>query len=102
MTGKAFLRKAIRKLPLAAAAAGATLILHGCGEAEADPKADPAEVQRYLAQIEADERLIAGEAKRKEGHEKRLRQMVEGAATRAPSDASINRIETVVAGNLAS
>ncbi|MBA3676727.1 MAG: hypothetical protein H0W74_04910 [Sphingosinicella sp.] len=99
MTRKAFFRKAIRKLPLVVAMSGAALALYSCGEAEAEPKADPAQVQLYLEQIDADERLISGEAKRKEGHEKRIRQLVEGAATRAPSDASINKIETVVAGN---
>jgi uncharacterized protein (DUF849 family) len=97
MTRKAFLRKTLRKLPLAMAAAGAAFALHSCGKAEAEPKADPAVVQQYLEQIEADERMIAGEAKRKEGHEKRIKQLVEGAATRTPSDASLNKIETVLA-----
>jgi hypothetical protein len=95
---KRLFRKAIRKLPLAGVVAGAALMLYSCGQAEADPQADPAEVQRYLDQIEADQRLISGEAKPKAGHEKRIKNLVEGAVTRAPSDAALNRLEAAVAG----
>lgn len=79
--------------------AGAVL-LHSCGDAEPEPQADPAEVQRFLAQIEAEHQSAEGEADRKKGYEKRLRNLVEGAAIRSPSEASINKIETVVAGSL--
>jgi hypothetical protein len=97
MTRKAFLRKTRRRLPLAVAAAGAALMLHSCGKAEAEQKADPVAVQRYLDQIEADEQMILGE-KKKAGPEKRIKSLVEGAATRAPSEATLNKLETVVSG----
>ena len=87
-------------MPLLLVAGTTGLALHACGRAEAEPQADPAQVQAYLAQIEAEERLITGEAKRKQAHERTIRNFVEGAATRAPSDAAINRLETVVAANL--
>jgi len=95
---KRHIRKAIRKLPLAGAVAGLALMLHSCGEAEAEPQPDPAEVQRFLAEIEADEQLISGEAKRKPGHEKRILNIVQGATVRTPSDASINRLGSTLAG----
>lgn len=81
------------------AAAGAALMLHSCGKAEAEQKADPVVVQHYLEQLQADEQMISGE-KPKAGHKKRIKSLVEGAATRAPSDATLNKLETVVAGNL--
>jgi hypothetical protein len=91
------LPKAIRRLPLAGAAAAAVFLLHSCGRAEAGPQPDPAEVQRFLARMDA-EQFAAGEAQRKKGHEKRIKNLVEGAMTRAPSDSVINKLETVVVG----
>lgn len=90
----------MRKWPVALVAGTTALTLHACGTAEAEPRADPAKVQAYLEQVEAEERLIAGEAERKEAHERTIRNMVEGAAVRAPSEAAINRLETVVIGTL--
>lgn len=100
MMKKRRLSKAIRRLPLAGAIAGLGFLLHSCTEAEAEPQPDPKAVQRFLAQMEADEQLISGEARKKKGYEKRIRSLVESAAVRAPSDASLNRLETAVAGAL--
>lgn len=72
------------------------MTLHACSRAEAEPQADPAQVEAYLSQIEAEEALISGEAKPKRAQERTIRNLVEGAVTRAPSDAAINRLETVV------
>lgn len=93
--------KAVRRLPAFGALAAGAILVHGCTRAEAEPQPDPAEVQRFLAEVEAEHQRLKGEADAKKGHEKRLRNLLEGAATRAPSDASINKIERVVVGNLA-
>lgn len=89
----------IRAVPLFAAACSAVFALDAFGRAEAEPQPDPREVQAYLAKIDSD----AAAAERARDHrkasaEKRIRNFVEGAATRAPSDALLNRIETAVAG----
>jgi hypothetical protein len=92
--------RALRRLPLMIAAGGAALTLHACTRAEAEPQADPAQVQAYLAQMEAEERLITGEAKPKQTQQRAIHNLVEGAAVRAPSEAAINRLEKVVATKL--
>lgn len=95
-----FSRYAKTRLKLAGALVGAGLMLHSCGEAEAEPKADPREVQLFLSQMENGERASVAEEEAQDGDGKRLRNIVQDAATRAPSDAMVNRIETVVAGRL--
>lgn len=94
------LSRTMRKLPLPILAGATALALHACGRAEAEPKADPAQVKAYLEQVEAEERLITGEAKPKQASERTIRNLVEGAAVRAPSEAAINRLETVVVAKL--
>ena len=99
MRKKLRLSRSLRHLPLVIAAGAGALVLHACGKAEAEPKADPAEVQAYLKQLEAEERLIVGDPKPKKPS-KTIVNLVQGAAVRAPSEASLNRIETAVAANL--
>lgn len=99
MRKRAHLSRTLRQLPLVVVAGASALALHACGRAEAEPQADPAQVQAYLDQLQAEERLITGEAKpNKQG--RTIVNMVQGAAVRAPSEASINRIETAVAARL--
>ena len=100
MRKKPRLYKAMRKLPLILAAGAGAITLHACSRAEAEPTPDPAQVQAYLSQIEAEEALISGEAKPKQAQERTIRNLVEGAVVRAPSDAAINRLETVVVRKL--
>jgi hypothetical protein len=100
MRKKLRLSRVLRRLPLVIAAGTTALALHACGRAEAEPQADPVQVQAYLDQIEAEERLISGEARAKKPAEKTIINMVQGAAVRAPSEASINGIESAVAGRL--
>jgi hypothetical protein len=97
MTKKLRFSRMLRRLPLAIAAGATALALHACGRAEAEPQADPAQVQAYLDQVEAEERLISGDSKPKRPQAKAIRNLVEGAAVRAPSEAAINRIESAVA-----
>ena len=81
--------------------AGTTaLTLHACTRAEAEPQADPVQVQAYLEQLEAEERLISGEAKPKQAQDRTVRNLFESATVRAPSEAAINKLETVVAAKL--
>ena len=87
----------LRRLPLVVAAGTTAIALHACGRAEAEPQADPVQVQAYLDQVEAEERLISGEGQPKRAKVKAIRNLVEGAAVRAPSEAAINRIESSVA-----
>lgn len=100
MRKKLRISRTLRGLPLVAAAATAAFALHAGGRAEAEPQADPVAVQAYLDQIDAEQRLISGEAQATNPADKTIRNLVEGAAVRAPSDASINRLETAVAGRL--
>lgn len=95
-------RYAKKRLTIAGTLLGVGLMLHSCGEEEPVPEADPAAVQRFLAQLEASETVagVDAEEKEKDGSEKRIINLVEDAAERAPSEATINRIETVVAGRL--
>lgn len=93
------LSKAIRGLPLALAATAAVFAVSTGGKAEAEPQADPQAVQLYLAQLEASQAALdPGAEEKRPGADKNLHKFVEGAATRAPSDAFINRIENVVVG----
>lgn len=98
-----FSRYAKKRLKIAGALIGAGLMLHSCGDTRAEPRADPEEVRSFLTQMEASHRassIDGEEGEARDGSGKRLRNFVEGAATRAPSDATVNRIETVVAGRL--
>lgn len=74
--------------------------MQSCGDSRPEPRPDPAEVQRFLTQLDARYQTLDGEAERKAGHEKRIRNLIEGAATRAPSEAAINKIETAVVSGL--
>ncbi len=94
------LSRTLRRLPLVAAAATTAFALHACGRAEAEPQADPVQVQAYLDKVEAEQQLLAGEARATNPKDRTIRNLVEGAATRAPSEAAINRLETVVVGKL--
>ncbi len=100
MRKKRPLSRTLRRLPLVAAAATTVFALHACGRAEAEPQADPVAVQAYLDQVEAEQRLVAGEARATNPADKTIRNLVESATVRAPSEASINRLETAVAGRL--
>ncbi len=100
MRKKLRLSRTLRRLPLVAAAATTALALHACGRAEAEPQADPVQVQAFLDQVEAEQRLIAGEARARSPADKTIRNLVEGATVRAPSEAAINRLETAVVGKL--
>lgn len=100
MRRKVFLRKAIKRVWLAGTAVGAAFALHACTDVEAQPRPDPAEVQRFLDQLEATGGFASGEAQRKDGSARSIRRLVEGAAVRAPSTPTINRLETVVASRL--
>jgi hypothetical protein len=97
MRSKVRLSRLLRKLPLLMAAGTTALALHACGRAEAEPQADPVQVQAYLDQVDREERLISGEKKSERPQGKAIRNLVEGAAVRAPSEAAINRIESAVA-----
>ena len=77
------------------------LLIQSCGDSPPEPRPDPAEVQKFLTELDERYQQLDGEAERKAGHEKRLRNLVEGAATRSPSEASINKIETAVVSGLA-
>ena len=90
----------LRQLPLAVAAGAAAIALHACGRAEAEPQADPVQVQAYLDRVQAEQELASGEARAQKPAEKTIINMVQGAAVRAPSEASINRLETAVAARL--
>lgn len=82
---------------------GAGVMLHSCGEAEAEPQADPTEVQRFLSNLESahlDSPVAEDDDQTRDGGERSIRNFVEGAATRAPSNSTINRLETVVVGRL--
>lgn len=94
------LSKAIRQLPLAGLVLAATLLVQSCGNSAPETEPDPKEVQRFLTQLDERYQQLQGEAERKAGHEKRLRNLIEGAATRAPSEAAINKIETAVVSGL--
>ena len=100
MRKKLRLSRMLRRLPLLLAAGTTALALHACGRAEAEPQPDPAQVQAYLDQVEAEERLVASGAKQGQVKAKTIRNLVESAAIRAPSDPAINRLEKAVAGNL--
>jgi hypothetical protein len=95
---KLHLSRVMRRLPLIIVAGGTALSLHACTRAEAEPQADPAHVRAYLEQLEAEDRLITGEARPKQARDRTIRNLVEGATVRAPSEASINRLETAVIG----
>lgn len=99
MRKKPRLSSLLRRLPLALAAGGAALALHACGRAEAEPRADPAQVQAYLDRLDEESQLAAGEAAPKKPS-RTIVNLVQGAAVRAPSEASLNRIETAVAARL--
>ncbi|HEX8215685.1 MAG TPA: hypothetical protein VF582_09490 [Allosphingosinicella sp.] len=96
MKKKLRLSRTLRQVPLVIAAGATAFALHACGRAEAEPQADPVQVQAYLDQVEAEERLISGEDKLKRAQGKAIRNLVEGAAVRAPSEAAINRLESAV------
>ena len=97
MRKKLRIRKVLGRFALIGAAVGVGAIANASGQAEADPKPDPAEVTLFLDRLE---RGPAEEAERRKGYEKRLLNVVEDAANRAPSDAMINRIEKSVIGKL--
>ena len=91
------IRKALGRLSLIGAAVGVAALAHGNGQAEPEPRPSPEQVQRFLDRLEA--RQIE-EADREKGYEKRLLNVVEGAATRSPPVAMINRIEKSVVSRL--
>lgn len=94
-------RYAKTRLKLAGILLGGALALHSCGDTEPVPTADPAEVERFLATMEASQpAFAAGDQDERDGDGKQLRNFVEGAAVRAPSVATVDRIETVVARRL--
>lgn len=92
------LTKFLYKIPLVAAAFGCTALLYGGNTAEAEPRPDPVQVQRFLASLEAEQPLET--RKPKGGEVKRIQQLVETGAVRAPSVPVINKLETVVARRL--
>lgn len=100
MKRKRHLVRNLTRLPVILAAAGSAVMLHACGRAEAEPKPDPAEVQLFLAELEQREAAAGAEAGRKAGEAKRIRNIVEGAAKRAPSESMVNRLETMVSKRL--
>ncbi len=79
----------------------ATFALAG-GEEPA--QADPVEVQRFLTQLEAEQLAMTMPARdkasgeRSGGTTKRIKNIVESAAKRAPSTGMLNKIETAVVG----
>jgi hypothetical protein len=101
MSKRRRLPKALRRLPIVTAIAGSAALFYTVNTAEAEVPPDPAAVQRFLQTLEAREAApIAKDDARKTGSGKRLRQMVESAAVRAPSTPVINKLETVVSRRL--
>ena len=89
MTKKRRLSRTLRRLPLAIVAGTTAIALHACGRAEAEPQADPVQVQAYLDRVEAEQLLISGEARATKPADKTIRNLVESAAVRAPSDSCL-------------
>lgn len=100
MKRKSRLVRSLIRLPVLAAVAGSAILLHGGSRAEAEPKPDPAAVQNFLAELDRREAAAGAEADRKAGESRRIRNIVEGAAKRAPSEPMVNRIEKMVSARL--
>lgn len=78
-----------------------SLIAFGEEPAQASP--DPVVVQRYLAQLEAEQLSQSPSEKtqqKKGGRGESIRKVVEGAAVRAPTGSVINGIEAALAEKL--
>ena len=97
MRKKFRIRSLLSRGILIGAAAGVGALASANGRTEPEPQPDPAEVRLFLDRLEAQH---VQEAERKKGHEKRLLNLVEDAATRTLSDSTINRVEKSVAARL--
>lgn len=96
MKKKRRLYKAIRKAPFMLALGAAGFAFHSAQRVEAEPQPDPQEVVAYLDQLEQTNAAARAKDHRDAAAKKRIRNIVESAAVRAPSDAMLNRIENTV------
>lgn len=100
MKRKGRLARSLTRIPILLGVAGSAILLHGGSRAEAEPQPNPAVVQNFLAELERREAAAGGEADRKAGETRRIRNIVEGAAKRAPSEPMVNRIEKMMSARL--
>ena len=99
MKRRRVIRKARKPVAFGILLSASALMLHTRGGAEAAPQPDPAEVQRFLIQLE-EEQAVQQTAAANSNRGKRLHNLVESAATRAPSAAMISQLEDVVSEKL--
>lgn len=91
----------------ALAATGALMVMFAAGGGETETHADPAEVERFLAELEARQGhadapdATAHKSARDSRADERVRDIVETTAKRAPSPAMLNRLEDVAVSRLA-
>lgn len=89
----------------------ACLLLLACAQPDPAGEADPAEVQRFLAKLDAEEQARKDvkvsdarvrEEERKDASRERLDKFIEGASKRSYSPAVVNQVEETVVAKLAS